>query len=156
MLFPTTSLDRRYPSVELSFQATGLRDRVKRCGHGASPWGRPLLKLIGHFIAFRGLDSNSGIPTVAQVIYNSADPGGKPIDSQDLLKPTMIHLVECLAHIYPGYTQVAFMPVTVQCDHAVYHEVSGGPTALSLRSSVASPSDGSNRDGSPSGQAHTK
>ena len=45
--FELIGFDILYPSVELSFQATGFRNSVNSCGHSASPWGSPLLKRIG-------------------------------------------------------------------------------------------------------------
>ena len=45
--FELIGFDILYPSVELSFQATGFRNSVNSCGRSASPWGSPLLKWIG-------------------------------------------------------------------------------------------------------------
>lgn len=115
MIFELIGFESLYPSNELNFHATGLRQSVNRRGHRASPCGSPFLKRIGFYLS----NPDSAVPARTKFTYNLTHAVGEPINPHDFPQPAIIHSVIRFPYVYPCHAKATRIPVTIQSEHTV-------------------------------------
>ena len=114
-------LDNLYPSVALFFQAIGFKHIVNSLGFSASPWGNPLLNLIGSEVSFPFLVTTITLvfqlpQSLAMTLYNQTGnlcnnitPFNQPWSTESYAFLTSIHailrlIIDIIEHLLPVRT----------------------------------------------------